>query len=138
MDDLPVYSDNAIKLGSYNADGVLFQVRSAAISEFAAKALEQKLSDQAILAAHRDWETQSLEHALGEKLDVTSAEQELSIGRALLWKYKAKKRGFEQMYLTTVSGGSVIILNAAVERKTAEDTVQKLLLDTMSTLKVAR
>jgi len=42
------------------------------------------------------------------------------------------------MYLTTVSGRSVIILNAAVERKTAENTAQKLLLDTMSTLKVVR
>jgi hypothetical protein len=70
---------------------------------------------------------------------VTSAEQQLNIGHALLWKYdKPKRRGFEQMYLTTVFGDRVIILNAAVERKDAEDTVQKLLLDTMATLKVFR
>ncbi|HEV8485741.1 MAG TPA: hypothetical protein VGV87_19515 [Blastocatellia bacterium] len=135
-DDVPRFADNAIKLMSYKADGVLFQVRSVPISEFA-KAGE-KLSDRAILASHRDWESQSLERVLGEKLNVTSAEQQLSIGQALLWKYdKPKKRGFEQLYLTTVIGGNVVILNGAVERKTSEDTVQKLLLDTMSTLKVA-
>ena len=138
FDDFPRYTDNAIKLGSYKADGVIFQVRSVAISEFARSATEQKLSDQAILAAHRDWETQALEQVLGEKLEVNSAEQQLSIGRALLWKYKPKKRGFEQMYLTTVSGGSVIILNVPVERNIAENTAQKLLVDTMSTLKVAQ
>lgn len=139
MDDLPMLADNSVRLMSYKADGVVFQVRSVAISEFAKGAGEQKLSDRAILAVHRDWETLALEYILGEKLNVTSAGQELSIGHALLWKYdKPKRRGFEQMYLTTVIGGRVIILNAAVERKAAENTVQKLLLDTMSTLKVSR
>ena len=40
------------------------------------------------------------------------------------------------MYLTTVIGGNVIILNGAVASKSTENAVQKLLLDTMSTLKV--
>ncbi len=137
--DFPSFTDNAIVLMSYNADGVMFQVRSVAISEFAKGAGEQKLNDRAILAAHRDWEIRALEQALGERLNVTSAEQQLSIGHALLWRYdKPKRRGFEQMYLTTVLGDRVVILNAAVERKVEEDIIQKLLLNTLSTLKVSR
>src|ERR1700730_13429481 len=49
---------------AFKADGVVFQVTSAAISEFAKNARKQKLSDQAILAAYRDWELQYQEQNL--------------------------------------------------------------------------
>ena len=139
LHDLPEAADISTKVMSLNVDGVLFQVRSVAIGEFTKKVGDQKLSDQAILAAHRDWEIQSVEHVLGEKLNVTSTEQRLTIGQALLWQYdRPKKRGLEQMYVTTVIGGNVVVLNGPVELKSAENTIQKLLLETMSTLKVAR
>jgi hypothetical protein len=41
------------------------------------------------------------------------------------------------MYLSAACGADVIILTGVVERKSAENNVQRLLLDTMSTLKVS-
>ncbi|HEV8485743.1 MAG TPA: hypothetical protein VGV87_19525, partial [Blastocatellia bacterium] len=109
------------------------------ISEFAKNARKQKLSDQAILIAHRDWESQYLEQTAATKLNLTTAPQRLGNGsEALLWKYdKPKTRGSEQMYLTTVSGNSVVILNGVVAGKTPESAVQRLLLDTIATLRVS-
>jgi hypothetical protein len=91
---------------AFNVDGVVFQVQTVAISEFLKNAKKQKLSDQAILIAHRDWESQYLEQTVGTKLNVTTAPQQLSNGnQALIWKYdKPKTKGSEQMYLTMVSG----------------------------------
>jgi len=124
-------------LMSHSVDGVVLQIRCVAIRDFAKDARDRKLTDQAILAAFRDSELQTAERFLGEKLNPTSAEQQLAIGQALLWKYdKPKLRGLEQMYLTTVIGNNVVILNAVVERKSAESDVQRLLMETMSTLKV--
>ena len=122
---------------AFNIDGVVLQVQSAAISDFAKNAKKQKLSDQAILEAHRDWESQYQQQAVGTKLNVSSSPQQLSSGsQALLWKFDMPKpKSGEQMYLTTVSGSQVIILNAFVPRKPAESGVQRLLLDTMSTVK---
>lgn len=137
IDDPPQGTDVGIKLMTHMVDGVIVQIRSAAINQFAPKAAEQKLSNQSILAAHRDWEIEASERALGEKLTVKSAEQQSSIGKVLLWKYeKPKQRGFEQMFVTAVLGGNVVILNAPVEDKTAESTVEKRLLDAMSTLRI--
>src|SRR5215467_10353778 len=62
---------------AFNADGVVFQVTSAAISEFAKNARKQKLSDQAILEAYKDWELGYQEQTLGKKLNVTSVPQQL-------------------------------------------------------------
>jgi hypothetical protein len=124
---------------AFTVDGVVFQIQSVAISEFIKNARKQKLTDQAILTAHRDWESQYLEHTVGTKLDVTTVPQQLSIGSpGLLWKFDMPKtKGSEQMYLTTVSGNNVVILNAFVAEKTPESAVQKLLLDTISTLNVS-
>jgi hypothetical protein len=102
--------------------------------------VKQKLTDLAILEAHRDWESRYQEQDLGAKINVASAPQQLSGGgEALIWKFdmpKAKK-GVEQVYLTTVSGKSVVILNGVVAGKIPEKAVQKLLLDTISTLNVS-
>src|ERR1043166_1839903 len=124
---------------AFNAGGVVFQITTVAISEFAKNARKQKLDDQAILAAYRDWESQYQEQNLGTKLNVTSVPQQLSNGsQVLLWKLDIPKdKATNQMYLTAVCGTHVIILAGVVERKTAESAVQKLLLDTMSTLKVS-
>jgi hypothetical protein len=120
---------------AFNMSGVVFQIQSVAVSEFARNAKKQILTDQAILIAHRDWESQYLEHTVGTKLNVTTLPQQLSSGSpALLWKFDMPKtKGTEQMYLTTVSGNNVVILNAFVAEKTSESAVQKLLLDTIST-----
>ena len=124
---------------AFNIDGVVFQVQTVVASEFLKNARKQKLSDQAILMAHRDWETQYIEQTAGTKLNVTTAPQQLSDGsQALIWKYdRPKTRGSEQMYLTVVSGGNVVILNGVVPERNTASAVQQLLLDTISTLKVS-
>jgi hypothetical protein len=124
---------------AFNVDGVVFQVQTVAISEFLKNARKQKLTDQAILIAHRDWESQYLEQTVGTKLNVTTASQQLSNGsHALIWKYdKPKTKGSEQMYLTTVSGNNVVILNGVVSEKITGSVVQQLLLNTISTLRVS-
>jgi hypothetical protein len=124
---------------AFNVDGVVFQVQTVAISEFLKNAKKQKLTDQAILIAHRDWESQYLEQTVGTKLNVTTASQQLSNGsHALIWKYdKPKTKGSEQMYLTTVSGNNVVILNGVVSEKITGSVVQQLLLNTISTLRVS-
>jgi hypothetical protein len=124
---------------AFNVDGVVFQVQTVAISEFLKNAKKQKLSDQAILIAHRDWESQYLEQTVGTKLNVTTAPQQLSNGsQALIWKYdKPKTKGSEQMYLTMVSGTNVVILNGVVSERITASVVQQLLLNTISTLRVS-
>src|SRR6185436_8862244 len=118
---------------------VVFQIQSVAISEFAKNARKQKLNDAAILIAHRDWETQYLEQRAGTKLNITTVPQQLRNGsQALLWKYdKPPTRGSEQMYLTTVTGNHVVILNGVVAGKASETVVKRLLLDTIATLEVS-
>jgi hypothetical protein len=59
-------------------------------------------------------------------------------------KAQLMKRSNELMNRTAITKAVTagfllaLVLNAAVEPKTAENTAQKLLLDTMSTLKVTR
>lgn len=56
----------------------------------------------------------------------------------MLWKYdKPKTKGSEQMYLTVVSGNTVVILNGVVSGRVTGSVVQRLLLDTISTLKAS-
>jgi hypothetical protein len=124
---------------AFNVDGVIFQIQTVAISEFL-KNKKQKSDEQAILLAHQNWETQYLEQTVGEKLKVTSAPQQLSNGsQALIWKYdKPKTRGSEQMYLTTVSGNNVVILNGVISERSPESRVRQLLLNTIATLTVSQ
>jgi len=126
----------------FNVDGVVFQVQSVAISEFLKNAKKQKLSDQAILMAHRDWESQYIEQTLGKKLNVTSVPQPLSNGsQALLWKFAMpKNKAQQQVYLTMVSSNHFIILNGTEETgkvPVPESIVQRLLADTLSTFKAS-
>ena len=58
---------------AFTIDGVVLQVQSTAINEFARSARKQKLTDQAILEAHRDWESRYQEQNLGAKINVASA-----------------------------------------------------------------
>ena len=126
----------------FQVDGIVLQLGPVAIKEFAKNAKEQKLSDQAILAAHRDWESDYIGNTLGKKLKVESSPQKLpNGGEALLWKY-AMPEGISpdaktQMYLTMVSGSHIVLLNGVVGPDMEESTVQKLLMDTAATLKIS-
>jgi hypothetical protein len=126
---------------AFAVDGAVFQVQCVAISQFLKNARKQKLSDQAILLAHQNWELQYLKQSLGAELTVTTLTQPQSYtGDKLLWKFTMPKNKMQQqIYLTMVSGSHVVILNATPEGKTPvpDITFQRLLLDTVSTLKAS-
>ena len=126
---------------AFAVDGVVFQIQSVAISEFHKNVKKQKLNNQAILLAHQDWETQYLKQTLGAEVNVMTLPQPSGNGdERLLWKFTMpKNKARQQIYLTTVSGNYVVILNGTPEGKAAvsDTTIQKLLLDTLSTLKAS-
>lgn len=130
----------------FDVDGVVFQVQTVAVREFMKGAREKNPDDMTILTAHRDWESQFIaDSLLGKKLNVQTVPQKLGNGGdALLWKFDMPKMpegvqssAREHLYLTVVSGDHVILLNGVVEGEVSESTVQKFLLDTISTLKVS-
>ena len=129
----------------FKVDGMALQVQTASISEFMKDAEQKKPADNAILLAHRDWESEFIANTLlGKKLDVKTVPQKLSNGsEALLWKFEMPKMpgmesaAREQLYLTVVSGDHVILLSGAVEGAITGDAAQKFLLETISTLQVS-
>src|SRR5260370_32632582 len=70
-------------------DGLILQIQSLPISNFAPNARKNKLDDKAILLAHRDWESGFLEtELLHTKIKVKSASEKLSAGiHALIFQY---------------------------------------------------
>ncbi len=134
---------NATGTGSiaFAVDGVVLQVQSVAVSEFLKNAKKQKLSDQAILMAHQNWEVQYLKQTLGTEINVTTLPPQPAsgVGETLLWKFAMPKNKAQQIYLTVVSGKQVVILNGTLEGKApvADSTIQRLLLDTLSTLRAS-
>lgn len=129
----------------FAVDRMFFQVQSVAITEFMKDDGKQRPDDKTILLAHRDWESDFIQHTLNKKITVKSIPQKLKNGQdALLWKYdmpslapELHSTAREQVYLTVVSKDHVILLNSAVEGATTADMAQTLLLDTISTLKVS-
>lgn len=125
---------------AFNANGVVVQVQSVAISDFLDNADNRKSGDQSILEAHQSWEVQYIEKTVGEKVNFTSAPQRLDNGtQALLWATHPSKTGLfqEQMYLTVISGSYVVILSGIVDENATEKSVQEVLLDAMSSLKMS-
>lgn len=130
----------------FNVDGVMFQVQTVAISNFMKAGAADRPDAKAILLAHRDWESDFIQtNLLGTKVNVQTSPQKLKNGSAaLLWKFDSPKvvQGEEskvkqQMYLTTVMGEHVILLNAGVEGTATEGAVQQLLIDALESLKVS-
>ena len=126
----------------FEVDGIVLQVQGAAISDFVKDIKDKRPSDQEILAAHRDWESDYVGSALGKKLKVESSPQKLPNGtEALLWKF-AMPDGFNcqaktQMYLAIVSKDHVLLLNGVVDKTMEDADVQKYLLDTAATIKIS-
>jgi hypothetical protein len=126
-------------------DGVVLQIQSLPISNFAPDARKNKLDDKAILLAHRDWESGFLEtELLHTKIKVKSANEKLSGGTdALIWQYDLPENfknpdATGQMYLTCVAQDHVILLNAVISPTVTESAARKLLLDTIATLKISK
>ncbi len=125
-------------------DGLILQIQSLPISNFAPDARKNKLDDKAILLAHRDWESGFLEtELLHTKIKVKSAGEKLSAGTdALIWQYDLPENlknpeATGQMYLTRVAQDYIILLNAVTSPAVTESAARKFLLDTITTLKLS-
>ena len=127
----------------FSVDGLVFQIQSLPISNFAPDARKNKLDDKAILFAHREWEAKFIaEELLHHKLTVQTSITKLASGaEGLIWQFDVPKAvggdANKQLYLTVVSKDYVILLNSVVTDSVSEETVRKFLLDTINTLKVS-
>jgi hypothetical protein len=125
-------------------DGMVLQIQSLPIANFAVDARKNKLSDDAILNAHRDWESGFIENELlHRKISVKSATEKLTNGQqAMLWQYELPE-GFRnpdaktQMYVTVIAKDYLILLNSVANDAFSEDKVTSFLKTTMSTLKIS-
>jgi hypothetical protein len=126
-------------------DGLILQIQSLPISNFAPDARKNKLDDKAILLAHRDWESGFLEtELLHTKIKVKSASERLSAGiDALIWQYDLPESLKNpdvtgQMYLTRVAQDYVILLNAVTSPAVPDSAARRFLLDAITTLKISQ
>jgi hypothetical protein len=128
----------------FMVDGLVLQIQSLPITDFAADARKNKLSDEAILGAHRDWEVGFIENELlHKKISVKSSAEKLPNGmQALVWQYDLPE-GFRnpdahtQMYVTVVAKDYLILLNSVAKSTSAEPAIQNFLRANMSTLKIS-
>jgi len=126
----------------FKADGIILQIQSPAISGFINDKPGTKLTEQTILQAHRDWESEYAGSILKTKLKVQSSAERLKNGReALYWRFDLPE-GFSRVeksrvFLTTVSGDHVIVLNGSATTDVPEDRVRQYLFDTLATLTVS-
>ena len=123
----------------FEVDGVVFQVQSAAVSQFLKSGTEGR-SAQSVLDAHRDWEAAHIEGLLGKKLKVASSPLKLKGGgEALLWKFDMPEglngEAKQQMFVTVLNGENVLLLNGVVSEKVREAAVEQFLVATAGTLK---
>jgi hypothetical protein len=125
-------------------DGLVLQIQSLPITNFAADARKNKLSDEAILSDHRDWEAGFIENELlHKKISVKSSAEKLPNGmQALVWQYDLPE-GFRnpdahtQMYVTVVAKDYLILVNSVAKSASSEAAVQNFLRTTISTLKIS-
>jgi hypothetical protein len=128
----------------FAVDGLVLQIQSLPIGNFAPDARIKKLDEKSILLAHRDWEAKFLENELlHSKLTVQTSSEKLANGReALIWQFDLPE-GFrtpdatKQMYLSVVARDYVVLLNGVVNATAPEATVRGFLLDKIATLKIS-
>jgi hypothetical protein len=126
----------------FNVDGMFMQVVTAKISKFLGEQEKRPADEKTILQAHRDWEAKYAQGSYTEKLVIESSWQKLDNGKdALLWKYKVpegtRTNVKEQIYLTVVKGDYVLMLGGIVTDEIKEEDSLKLLITTISSLKVS-
>lgn len=123
----------------FNVDGIVLQIQSVAVDTFLKDAGKAEESPQSVLEAHRDWETKFIQDSLHRKLNVQSSALKLKDGsEALLWRFAMpkgiKSDAKQQLYLSVVNGGNVLLLNGVMTGKHKEEAVQRLLVNTVETL----
>ncbi len=126
----------------FNVDGMFLQVVTAKISKFLGEQEKRPTDEKTILQAHRDWEAKYAQGNYQEKLVIESSWRKLDSGKdALIWKYNVpegtRTNVKEQIYLTVVKGDYVLMLGGIVTDDIKEEDSSKLLLTTISSLKVS-
>jgi hypothetical protein len=127
----------------FTINGLVLQIQSLPIGNFAPGATKDKLDDKAILLAHRDWESKFIaEELLHRKLVVESSSLKIANGsEALIWQFDVPRDlggdAKKQVYLSVVRKDYLILLNGVVNDAASEETVRKFLLDTINTLKTS-
>jgi hypothetical protein len=126
----------------FNVDGMFLQVVTAKISKFLGEQEKRAADEKTILQAHRDWEAKYAQGNYQEKLVIESSVRKLDNGKdALLWKYNVpegtRTNVKKQIYLTVVKGDYVLMLGGIVTGDIKEQASLKLLLTTISSLKVS-
>jgi hypothetical protein len=125
----------------FKVNGKFFQVVTARKKDFLKDAGDKTLDDRAVLAAHQQWESDYIGDTLGAKLKVGSQYLKLASGmEAVAWSFDmplvdARQTAKRQLYLAVVKRDHVLVLNTVVEANDDEKSLQKLLIDTMNTLK---
>lgn len=126
----------------FSVDGKVLQIQLSSIANFAPDAKEKKLSERAILAAHRDWESKFIGDMLHSSVRVQTFNAKLSNGKeATMWQFDMpealRAEATKQLYLTLIQNDYVLMLNTEATASTADTEGRKFLLDTIATLKLS-
>jgi hypothetical protein len=122
----------------FKVDGKFFQIVTLEKKQFVKGSAAD---NKAILAAHREWETDYLSKTLGAKLQVESNWIKLANGEeAHSWSYEMpkvsdKQTAIKQLYLAIVKRDHVMLMNRVVEAGDDEKVAARFLLETMSAVK---
>jgi hypothetical protein len=128
----------------FAVDGKFLQIVTTEYDSFYKKEAGKTADPKAILEAHRDWEIsyRENEEGAGKKLAVQSTWHLLDNGRnALLWEFdnplKSGQNVKRQIFLSTVKGDRVLLLNGGTTEGTIRGDVVSMLLEIMSSLKTS-
>jgi hypothetical protein len=126
----------------FSVDSMFLQILTLETGQFLQGGKRRNLDDRSILTAHQEWEGKYLEETHQKKLAFETSWKTLESGKeALLWRFKIPEgtdtNVIEQIYLTTVKGDHVLMLGSALTARTDENAAWKVLVDTVSTLKVS-
>jgi hypothetical protein len=125
----------------FQVDGKFFQIQTAEKKAFLKDSNDKNLDDKAILSAHRDWEGDYISGIIHSKLKIDSVWLKLANNMDVLaWSYnmpkvKDNQSAKRQLYLAVVKRDHVFLLNGAVTANDDEKEIQRLLLDTMNTMR---
>ena len=126
----------------FKVDGRVLQLQVAKLTDFLPGSEKTKFKDTEILEKHRAWEQEFLGGLLKAKLNVTSGKVTTKGDReGLLWHFPIpdgmNQQVNQQVFLTSVVGEQVLVLNAGVEKNDTVTSVSRYLTDCLSSLRVS-
>jgi hypothetical protein len=125
----------------FTVDGRVVQFVQVANSEFAKPATKTPI-DQELLIMHKDWEGKYLNDSLKSNAVVKFENAILTGNRAaLFWEYpmpaKENQQVISQLFLTTVVGKSLAVLNVVLEKADTKQAARDYMTKSLSSLKTS-